>query len=31
MRFAKAREALVAEGRSRRVGSVMLLREYERP
>ena len=31
VRFEKAREALVADGRSRRVGRVRLLREYDRP
>jgi hypothetical protein len=31
VRFAKALEALAADGRSRRAGRVTLLREYERP
>jgi hypothetical protein len=31
VRFEKAWEALAADGRSRRVGRVRLLREYDRP
>lgn len=31
MRFVKARAAVVAEGRARKVGSVRVLSVYERP